>query len=96
MFRMNSLRGNKRHYRKEQNTSRRQKVRTIVMGWGFTPQNPKYDEYINLCKEAIENGIFISSNNAPELYGIYTMGVDRNPKGDVNSPQSYKLASLTM
>lgn len=41
------------------------------MGWGFTPKNPKYDEYINLCKEAIENGIFISSNNAPELYGIY-------------------------
>ena len=70
------------------------KVRTIVMGWGFTPQNPKYDEYINLCKEAVESGIFISSNNAPELYGIYTMGVDRNPKGDVNSPQSYKLASF--
>ena len=68
------------------------KVRTIVIGWGFYPQNPNYEENIALCKKAIDAGIFICSNNAKELYGIEWDGTDRNPKGDVNSPQSYSLA----
>ncbi len=37
------------------------------MGWGFQTNNPKYEEYIALCKQAISEGIFISSNNAYEL-----------------------------
>lgn len=70
------------------------KIKTIVMGWGFYPNNPKYEEYINLCKEAVESGIFISSNNSHELYGISTMGADRDPKADVNSAESYRLCAF--
>lgn len=70
------------------------KVKTIVMGWGFYPNNPKYEEYINLCKEAVKSGIFIMSNNTLELYGIEIFGTDRNPKGDVNSPENYTLCTF--
>lgn len=69
------------------------KVRTIVIGYGFYPQNPNYEENIALCRKAIDEGIFICSNNTEELYGISLNGTDRNPKGDVNSPQSYSLVT---
>ncbi len=68
-----------------------EKVRTIVIGYGFYPQDPNYKENLALCKRAIDEGIFICSNNIPELYGIEWSGADRDPKGDVNSPESYRL-----
>ena len=69
------------------------KVRTIVIGYGFSPENPNYEENIALCKKAIDEGIFICSNNMEQLYGIELNGADRDAKGDVNSPQSYSVAT---
>ena len=69
------------------------KIKTIIMGWGFYEDSPKYDEYIQLCKEAVDSGIFIFSNNTKELYGVDLYCSDRNPLGDVHSPLNYKPAN---
>lgn len=78
---------------KNNNLPDNQKIRTIIMGWGFYPNNPRYEEYISLCREAVNNGIFIMSNNENELYSIDIFGTNREALSDVNSPTSYQCVT---
>lgn len=78
---------------KNKNLPDDKKIKTIVMGWGFYRDNPKYEEYIQLCREAVNNGIFIMSNNVNELYGIDIFGTNREALSDVNSATSYKCVT---
>lgn len=70
------------------------RVTVISISWGFDRLAPGYDELMQAIQRAKEQGVFVVSTALEEQYGMSTCGANRDPKGDVNDPESYEAGAF--
>ena len=71
-----------------------ERTSVISISWGFDPLAAGFDDYQKALARAKEEGVFIVSTRLVEDYNMDTCGLNRDPKGDLNSPDSYEAGAF--
>lgn len=70
-----------------------ERTSVISISWGFDTIASGFEDYQKALARAKKEGVFIVSTRLYEDYGMDTNGLNRDPKGDLNSPESYEAGA---
>lgn len=71
-----------------------ERTSVISISWGFDPLASGFDDYQKALARAKEEGVFIVSTRLDGDYQMNTCGLNRNPKGDLDSANSYEAGAF--
>lgn len=67
------------------------KIRVISISSGWIPNDPDYEDVLQIIQEAGDAGIFVVSGNLFETHGMYFYGLDIDLMADRDDLSSYKV-----
>ena len=79
---------------KNRTLPKEEQVSVISISWGFDKVAPGYEKLQQAISRAKEEGVFVVSTALEEDYGFETNGANRNPQGNIDSPQSYEAGAF--
>ena len=77
-----------------ENLPENERVSVISISWGFNEYASGYDNLQKAVQRAKAQGVFVVSTALETQYGMNTCGANRDPQGDVNSPESYEAGAF--
>lgn len=77
-----------------ENLPENERVSVVSISWGFDDLAPGYEELQQAIQRAKEQGVFIVSTALDSHYGMDTCGANRDPKGDLENPDSYEAGAF--
>ena len=78
---------------KNRTLPKEEQVSVISISWGFDEMASGYEKLQQAISRAKEEGVFVVSTALEKDYGFETDGANRNPQGDINSPQNYEAGA---
>jgi len=71
-----------------------EKIPVISISWGFDELAPGYNEVRQAIERAKKEGVFVISTALEYTHGFDTCGANRNPKGDLDSCETYEAGAF--